>query len=432
MMYKKYSPITNPLRNLLTSMDPKAWIIRAGLMAVGMTVSYNCSLHSSTLLVAQPLPPAIRAIPQTINSIQNTPPTIPLTTWNKLHQRSRDLLFSPWHLTADEVRQYVQQYVQYIEGSFNVTDQPLFQGPNYGVVSTTTMAAWKHQALTPVLNSKSWLNANAIITTTTNLYALPVTLPLFEDPTMGGGGYPFDQNIMDVLYANAPVRLLCQVGQFAFIITNAQTFGWIKSEDVMALSPAQQQQTENYTWLPVKNNGSRYLPQERRTLEWYAGMWIPVKSLRTKEFWWVQPKNCQGWQAYPQTTSNQSSENLEVMEIAKVPQAISLTFMRKLLQPFLGEPYGWGRQHNYRDCSAFVKDYFALLGIFLPRNSRAQSTAGIRNVNLAGLSPQEKLKLILTQGKPFFTTISAPGHIVLYVGKYRNQPLLFLHSPRQD
>lgn len=40
---------------------------------------------------------------------------------------------------------------------------------------------------------------------------------------------------------------------------------------------------------------------------------------------------------------------------------------------FLGERYGWGHDFDARDCSGFVRDVYASLGLVLPRNTRDQA-----------------------------------------------------------
>jgi hypothetical protein len=44
---------------------------------------------------------------------------------------------------------------------------------------------------------------------------------------------------------------------------------------------------------------------------------------------------------------------------------------------------------------------------------------------LASLSPKHKIKIILTKGKPFLTLVHKPGHIMLYLGHFHGQPMVF-------
>jgi len=94
------------------------------------------------------------------------------------------------------------------------------------------------------------------------------------------------------------------------------------------------------------------------------------------------------------------------------------------IDQMIGETYGWGGSSGFRDCSALTRDYFALFGIWLPRNSRAQARTG-EQVSLGNLTTEERINVITNQGVPFATLIQMPGHIVLYVGTRNGEPLVF-------
>lgn len=71
-----------------------------------------------------------------------------------------------------------------------------------------------------------------------------------------------------------------------------------------------------------------------------------------------------------------------------------------------------------------MRDLFAAFGIWLPRNSAAQAKAGVFH-SLEGMTAQEKEKAILRGGEPFRTLLWLPGHIGLYVGEFRGEPVFF-------
>jgi hypothetical protein len=89
----------------------------------------------------------------------------------------------------------------------------------------------------------------------------------------------------------------------------------------------------------------------------------------------------------------------------------------------LGEPYGWGGSGGARDCSAAAKDYFAVFGVWLPRNSGDQAKTGV-SVPLRGQSPDGKIRIITESGVPFATLIHMSGHIMLYIGVYGGEPVI--------
>ena len=94
------------------------------------------------------------------------------------------------------------------------------------------------------------------------------------------------------------------------------------------------------------------------------------------------------------------------------------------IEQMIGEPYGWGGSSGFRDCSAMTRDYFALFGIWLPRNSRAQAMVGER-ISLSALSVEERSGIIMNRGVPFATLVQMPGHIMLYIGARDGEPLVF-------
>ena len=73
-----------------------------------------------------------------------------------------------------------------------------------------------------------------------------------------------------------------------------------------------------------------------------------------------------------------------------------------------------------------TKDFLANFGLWLPRNSKAQSGRGER-FSLAGMSVDEKLELIGKNGVAYKTLLYMPGHVMLYVGQVDGKPAV-LHD----
>jgi hypothetical protein len=96
----------------------------------------------------------------------------------------------------------------------------------------------------------------------------------------------------------------------------------------------------------------------------------------------------------------------------------------RAIDEMLGEPYGWGGASGFRDCSATVRDYFSLFGVWLPRNSGDQSVTGVR-MSLKNTPSLEKSGVIVPSAVPFATLLHMPGHIMLYLGVYNGEPAVF-------
>jgi len=104
----------------------------------------------------------------------------------------------------------------------------------------------------------------------------------------------------------------------------------------------------------------------------------------------------------------------------------------------LGERYGWGGRGGRRDCSEFLRNTFATVGIRLPRNSQQQALAGVISPeDGAAFTPDALNALLLETGaetetkagagieveavaktgaRPGITFLVTPTHIMLYLG----------------
>lgn len=82
----------------------------------------------------------------------------------------------------------------------------------------------------------------------------------------------------------------------------------------------------------------------------------------------------------------------------------------------LGEGYGWGGRNGLRDCSSFIKDIFATMGIILPRHSSHQAASGQVLLSLDKAAPPEDIKRAFDLAVPGITLLGLNGHIMLYLG----------------
>jgi hypothetical protein len=97
----------------------------------------------------------------------------------------------------------------------------------------------------------------------------------------------------------------------------------------------------------------------------------------------------------------------------------------KIADELIGEPYGWGGLYDNRDCSSMTRDFFAPFGIWLPRHSEDQVKEVGNYIELQGLSPEQKEKIILEKGIPYLTLLWRKGHVMLYIGEHNGHALIF-------
>ena len=91
---------------------------------------------------------------------------------------------------------------------------------------------------------------------------------------------------------------------------------------------------------------------------------------------------------------------------------------------FLHLPYGWGGMYGEQDCSKFLQEVYATVGIKLPRNSASQSNASSVTIEFSGLSKGAKETFLRNSGVAGGTILHLKGHIVLYLGEYKGEPYI--------
>lgn len=96
---------------------------------------------------------------------------------------------------------------------------------------------------------------------------------------------------------------------------------------------------------------------------------------------------------------------------------------------YLGERYGWGDRNGGRDCSRYLMDLFAGLGVLLPRHTSDQAIAGSYTIEVApGLSEPDRLQLLDTHHRRGVLLLHFPGHIMLYLGRDAEGTPMVIHS----
>lgn len=87
----------------------------------------------------------------------------------------------------------------------------------------------------------------------------------------------------------------------------------------------------------------------------------------------------------------------------------------------LGEEYGWGGRDGNRDCSEFIKQVFASMGLRLPRNSGQQIQTGSVKAASKDGSATDDVKAALRWADPGITLVGMSGHIMLHIGERRGR-----------
>lgn len=253
-----------------------------------------------------------------------------------------------------------------------------------------------------------------------NLRALPSEKPVFLDPKKAGEGYPFDYLQNSSLAPNKPLMIshYSKDKQWAFIECSFG-FGWVKAGEIVAIDKqytALWQQAQQVFLL--KDNVSIYDQEENYLFDSRIGMMLPLID--------------EDEQTYTVLTVSKTKDNKALYLQSK----ISKEYAHKGILPFNSEnvvkviselqkgSYGWGGIYGQRDCSSTLRDLYTPFGFWLPRNSSVQAKMG-HVEELSTLSNQEKIDFINDNAVPFETLLYRKGHIVLYVGKYKNDAIVF-------
>ncbi|MBW1700527.1 MAG: SH3 domain-containing protein [Deltaproteobacteria bacterium] len=89
----------------------------------------------------------------------------------------------------------------------------------------------------------------------------------------------------------------------------------------------------------------------------------------------------------------------------------------------LNAPYGWGGMYGEQDCSRFIQEIFATIGIFFPRNSSDQTQVGCLIGEFDKNSTEkEKLEILSKKAIGGISVLYIKGHIMMFLGTANKKP----------
>jgi hypothetical protein len=328
------------------------------------------------------------------------------------HARFEQIFYAPWHrdqpfYPRDDLWGRLAKYRE---------------DPGYGENQQPHARIWIDQ-LAATAQPGSYPNAGypAITVAHSDLRELPTHHPHFHSFDQAGAGYPFDNLQYSSIAANTPVFVSHVSRDGSWVLTESHYgLGWLPARDVALVD-----QVFITTWeqasrivfiadgVPVVANDGLFL------FEGSLGMPLPLVEADT--------------QSYRVMAATADADRRAVVRLARIgrqyavlqPLRPTAAHVAQLVNVLLQQPYGWGGAYGNRDCSATLKDLFAPFGFMLPRNSSYQATRAGSFIPLGQLSSAEKQKTIGQQGIPYFTLLWLKGHIMLYLGSYRGQSVVF-------
>lgn len=272
------------------------------------------------------------------------------------------------------------------------------------------------------IDSYPSLRKKAIMVKSTNIRALPTNKPRFSKID----GYPFDRWQNSLIFAYTPVLVLhSDKNKEWLLVQSSFVSGWVKADEVAFVSKKQAKEMMSADFvlpmkdkIPLHHNG--LFVQNAR-----VGMLLPTIKGSGKNDSKMQIL------AYKRDINGDAIKvriNFDKNLFASFPMPFSQANIAKMIEIVGAENYGWGGMYENRDCSSFIRDIFANVGVWLPRNSKAQVDYGKRAQGSEFIvlpeNNDEKIATILAQAKPFRTIIWLQGHIMLYIGERDGAPIV--------
>jgi len=398
-----------------------------------------------------------------VNSTCATKRLLSVQAQKALDRKFNQHFFSPWHQSRASTSK------KQAEWGFETYSKNLGFGENKREHSS----AWLRQ-LAELAQLDSYPNTQhkAITITNTSLRVLPTQKPHFNNFNLAGEGYPFDNFQQSILWANMPlfVSHLSRDGDWAWV-ESALAPGWLAIEDLAFMDDDQikQWETGNYVALiqdqvPILTDLTTFdklsnlnpgLNPDLTTFDKLSNLNPGLNpdlttfdklsnlnpNLSANQFRFkthigaIFPKIGEDNQHYRILIAIPNAVRQAILTTGLIdktvaapkPLALMPSQLTQIINQLLNQPYGWGGLYENRDCSSTIHDLFTPFGTWLPRNSAAQAKTG-QFISLQKLNPSEKEHLIIQKGIPYFTLLWVEGHIMLYIGTYHGQAMVF-HNP---
>ncbi len=268
------------------------------------------------------------------------------------------------------------------------------------------------------MHKKDKRGYKAITTRRTNVKALPTSTSFYRNPKKTGEGFPFDYNQNSALHINVPLYIshYSKDKRWAYVRAS-YAFGWVKISDLTVVTNdfIKKFKTGRYA-MTIKDNLRLYNDKNQATTIVKLGALFPIS--KDGRQYLTAKQNSLGQGLIHKV--NAGAPHI----IAKKPLPFTAKNVALLAKEFYGEPYGWGGSYECRDCSATTRDFLGPFGIFLRRNSSKQAKDGTSTVYIRGIPKRAKKKKIIQKAEPFRSLLHVPGHIVLYLGQYKGEPVI--------
>lgn len=323
-----------------------------------------------------------------------------------LDEQFNEKYFKPWSLSALDIPEQDFGW----EVRF-VTKKPIYRAKG-SIIPASIYEKWINNADYDNIDTKKY---KAITIRRSDVKSLPTSNAFYRDPRKTGEGFPFDYNQNSALHINVPLYIshFSKDKKWAFVRAS-YSFGWVKTSDLALVSNDFIKRFKNGNYAMVIKDNLRLYHDGKEVSFVKIGALFPIDK---DQKYLVASRDNKGRAHIEQV----SVENRDI--IVKKPLPFTAKNVAMLAKEFYGEPYGWGGGYECRDCSATTRDFLGAFGIFLRRNSSKQAEDGDK-ISIKGLTKAKKKQKIIKDAEPFRSLLYVPGHIVLYLGEYKGEPVI--------
>jgi len=346
----------------------------------------------------------MKIYPQNLNYYAKQVVAMPRSRQLKYDNNYNYRYFLPWSLNyIDAVKHDIGWE------SRMVSNRPIYYA-NGSRVSQKTIQSWLNNANMDSLNTKG---IKAITIKHTSLHAMP-TYSSFYLAKRGKYIFDFNYNQNTAIYPNTPLLIshFSKDKRWAYVLAPFST-GWVNTNSIAIANKNFIKAFKSGSYAVAIKDNLRLLKNNHSYTLVKLGTIFPIE----KKSYLIATKSKDGFAKLEPIIIKNSNT------IAKKPLAFNAANVAKVAKEFVGEPYGWGGGFYCRDCSATTRDFFGVFGIFLSRNSAKQAKEGYR-VRIPKGSYNFRKNFILTHAKPFRSLMYVPGHIVIYLGQYKGEPII--------
>jgi cell wall-associated NlpC family hydrolase len=307
--------------------------------------------------------------------------------------------FEPWNIDEVSEKEPLWQYDDFLEHAYKGENKlPLLESEKLELLKNSNLENFGVE------------NRKGITTSNTSLRLFPTEKPIFKETW----NFPFDYNQNSALKIGKPIFISHYSKDRAWaFVQSSFTMGWIPVTNLQILDNESISKFQNSEFIVILKDRTPIYKNSKFLFYSKLATLFPISKELENSFEISLPDG-------------------EITEVSKdvaqrFPLKMSSKSVKDISKELLKEKYGWGGLFSNRDCSAMTRDFFIPFGIWLPRNSKAQ----IDYLNSKSVSEildiEEREKEILKYAKPFETILYLKGHVMLYIGEYKNQAFI-LHN----